>query len=121
MPQVDLPDISTYQPKSRPVAGDYSQREKKTAVGLTVGGKPILKKGAKTDKDRDMGIPESFASYKSKLPELKEEKRKSEKFEEGFVVKTLKSSTWFGVIALVAWEIYINSPLFPRTPPPPIS
>lgn len=121
MPQVDLPDISTYKPRSRPVAGDYSQREKKTAVGLTVGGAPIVKRGAKAGKDRDMGIPENFASYKSKLPELKEEKRKSERFEEGFVVKTLKSATWFCVIALVAWEIYINSPLFTRAPPPPIS
>lgn len=124
MSQVDLPDISTYEPKSKPVPESYEQREKKTAVGLTIEGKPAFKEKDKVGRNRDMDVPESFAGYKSKLPptynreQEAREKRAAQKFEEGVVVRAIKTGTWFSIVALVVWEIYINSPLFERGAPP---
>lgn len=82
-------------------------------MGLTIGKK-------KTDKavaQKTSTVP-NLDGFKSKLPPIvdreEEERARSaaERFEEGPVIKALKTATWFAICALVAWEIYINSPLF---------
>lgn len=111
--QVALPDITKFKPTKR-AETTLEQREKKTAVGLTIG------KGADEDK-----IPASLTGFESKLPPIvdREEERlaksAAERFDEGPVVKGLKTATWFSICTLVLWEIYINSPLF-HTPESPI-
>jgi hypothetical protein len=62
------------------------------------------------------------ANYKSKFPSLEElnqtPKRElswAEQFQEGGLINALKAFTWFALLALVAWEVYLHSPLF--TPP----
>lgn len=113
---MELPDISTYVPKNRPEAETLEQRRKKSAVGLTIGVVPPEKEKLPNPKD-----------FKSKLPPLVDReqeayaKRAAERFEEGPIVKALKTATWFAICALVAWEIYINSPWFPGAPKSPLS
>lgn len=72
-------------------------------------------------------VPGSLSGFKSKLPPIvdREEERlalsAAERFDEGPIVKGLKTATWFSICALVSWEVYINSPLFQPPPPPPIT
>lgn len=112
--QVDLPDFADFVPKQRKEAENFEQRTKKTATGLTIGEAPPERRAS------------PLQNIDSKLPPLVDrekeaaERRKAETFEEGPVVKALKTATWFSVVALVAWEIYINSPFFPAPTPPPI-
>ena len=35
----------------------------------------------------------------------------------GVLQKLLEAGTWLGIFLLVAWEFYINSPLFDRAAP----
>lgn len=113
--KVKLPDISEFVPKKRLEAETLEQRQKKTAVGLTVG------KGSP-----EKELPSSKLTLDSKLSPLVDreeeayQKRVAERFEEGPVVKALKTATWFAICALVVWEVYINSPFFSTPPPPPI-
>lgn len=106
-----LPDIADYKPKKR-AESTLKQREKTTAVGLVVGG--------------DDAVPASrLDGFQSKLTPIvdREEERRlksaAERFEEGPIVKGLKTITWFSICTLVLWEIYINSPWFhaPESPP----
>mmetsp|Transcript_10601 Transcript_10601/g.15890 ORF Transcript_10601/g.15890 Transcript_10601/m.15890 type:complete len:181 (-) Transcript_10601:39-581(-) len=48
-------------------------------------------------------------------PKRAREKSAAEKFSEGNPIKVLKIVTWFAVLALVGWEIFLHSPFF--TPP----
>ncbi|CAN0338448.1 unnamed protein product [Ectocarpus sp. 13 AM-2016] len=115
---VPLPDISEFKP-SRRAESTLEQREKKSAVGLVV--------GAGDGNDDDDAVPASrLAGFESKLTPIvdrEEEWRKknaAERFEEGPIVRGLKTATWFSICTLVLWEIYINSPWFhaPESPPP---
>ncbi|CAM9709819.1 unnamed protein product [Ectocarpus fasciculatus] len=115
---VPLPDISEFKPSKR-AESTLEQREKKTAVGLVV--------GAGDSNDDDDAVPASrLAGFESKLTPIvdrEEEWRKknaAERFEEGPIVRGLKTATWFSICTLVLWEIYINSPWFhaPESPPP---
>lgn len=106
-----LPDIGEFKPTKRAEI-TLEQREKKNAVGMTIGAKKI-------DSDADSGAtPPSLVGFQSKLPPIvdREEERlarsAAERFQEGPVVKALKTITWFSICTLVLWEIYINSPWF---------
>ena len=96
-----------------------AQKEKETTG-------PIIGSGNGDDSDGDV-VPGSISSFKSKLPPIvdREEERRvlsaAERFDEGPVVKGLKTATWFSICALVAWEVYINSPLFNTPASPPIT
>ncbi|CAM9420032.1 unnamed protein product, partial [Hapterophycus canaliculatus] len=111
---VALPDITEFKPTRR-AEKTLEQREKKTAVGLLVGAAD------------DDAVPASrLAGFESKLTPIvdrEEERRKksaAERFEEGPVIKALKTATWFSICTLVLWEIYINSPWFHTPESPPI-
>lgn len=112
MLQVALPDITKFKPTKR-AETTLQQREKKTAVGLTIG------KGADEDK-----TPASLKGFESKLPPIVDReaerlaKSAAERFDEGPIVKGLKTATWFSICTLVLWEIYINSPWFHAPEPP---
>lgn len=112
--QVALPDITTFKPSKR-AESTLEQREKKTAVGLMIG---------KQNDEQDEDAVPNLSGFESKLPPLvdREEERlarsAAERFEEGPIVKGLKTATWFSICSLVLWEIYINSPWF-HTPEPP--
>lgn len=114
--QVALPDIADFKPTKR-AEKTLEQREKNTAVGLVVGG------GGSDDDD---AVPASrldgFESKLTPIVDRAEERRlktAAERFEEGPIVKGLKTITWFSICTLVLWEIYINSPWFhaPESPP----
>lgn len=112
--QMDLPDLADYVPKQREEAETFEQRTKKTAVGLTIG---------EVSPEKRTSPLQNIDSKLSPLVDREKEaalKRKAETFEEGPVVKALKTATWCCVVALVAWEVYINSPFFPAPTPPPI-
>ncbi|CAM9910291.1 unnamed protein product [Ectocarpus sp. 8 AP-2014] len=118
---VPLPDISEFKP-SRRAESTLEQREKKSAVGLVVG-----PGDGNDDDDDDDAVPASrLAGFESKLTPIvdrEEEWRKknaAERFEEGPIVRGLKTATWFSICTLVLWEVYINSPWFhaPESPPP---
>lgn len=117
-----LPDIATFKPTKR-AETTLEQREKKTAVGLTIGGKG---KGVSDDDTGDSAPLKNLSGFESKLPKIvdREEERlaksAAERFDEGPIVKGLKTATWFSICTLVAWEIYINSPWFHTPEPPPI-
>eukprot|EP00903_Cladosiphon_okamuranus_P019109 g17582.t1 len=116
---VPLPDISEFK-STRRAETTLEQREKKTARGLVV--------GAAAAAEDDAAVPASrLSGFESKLTPIvdrEEERRKksaAERFEEGPIVKGLKTVTWFSICTLVLWEIYINSPWFtPPASPPPI-
>lgn len=111
--KIALPDITEFKPTRR-AETTLEQREKKTARGLVVGA-------------ADDAIPASrLAGFESKLTPIvdrEEEQRKksaAERFEEGPIVKGLKTATWFSICTLVLWEVYINSPWFTPPDSPPI-
>lgn len=111
--QVPLPDISEFKPSKR-AESTLEQREKKTAVGLVVGADDDAVPASRLD---------GFQSKLTPIVDREEERRKksaAERFEEGPIVKGLKTATWFSICTLVLWEVYINSPFFtpPETPPP---
>lgn len=113
-----LPDLTGFKPSKRAEAS-LEQREKKTAVGLTVG------IGNKNDA-KDEKLPD-LTGFESKLTPIVDReaerlaKTAAERFEEGPIVKALKTATWFSICTLVLWEVYINSPWFQAPTPPPIS
>eukprot|EP00752_Nemacystus_decipiens_P001360 g1349.t1 len=111
---VPLPDISEFKPTRR-AETTLEQREKKTARGLVVGAAADAVPASRLD---------GFESKLTPIVDREEERRKksaAERFEEGPIVKALKTATWFSICTLVLWEIYINSPFFtPPASPPPI-
>eukprot|EP00638_Chattonella_subsalsa_P008622 CAMPEP_0117756722 /NCGR_PEP_ID=MMETSP0947-20121206/14264_1 /TAXON_ID=44440 /ORGANISM="Chattonella subsalsa, Strain CCMP2191" /LENGTH=154 /DNA_ID=CAMNT_0005576397 /DNA_START=198 /DNA_END=661 /DNA_ORIENTATION=- len=56
------------------------------------------------------------SEYKSVLPPIGQTKKAAQKpnYEEPTALRYLKIGTWFGIIALVALEIYVQSPFFQR-------
>ncbi|KAG5182085.1 hypothetical protein JKP88DRAFT_221454 [Tribonema minus] len=72
---------------------------------------PLPSKDGKTE------LPDlkKFESQLTPISGMKPEVREltaAERFQEGNVVKAIKAATWFALLSLVAWEIYLHSPFF---------
>lgn len=71
-----------------------------------------------TDDWSGMQPPPNMKPPKSKLSPLtgtgpdQAQLSAAERFNEGDLVRWSKTATWFAIVALVVWEIYIHTPLF---------
>eukprot|EP00953_Heterococcus_sp_UTEX-ZZ885_P009240 5466-Heterococcus_DN1.PRE.3 len=81
--------------------------------------KGMEKKGAAAAASKDKPTLPDLKNYQSQLtpitglgPEKRRELSAAERFQEGGLIQSLKTATWFALVALVAWEVYLHSPLF---------
>jgi hypothetical protein len=81
--------------------------------------KGMEKKGAAAAASKEKPTLPDLKNYQSQLtpitgsgPEKRRELSAAERFQEGGLIQSLKTATWFALVALVAWEVYLHSPLF---------
>jgi len=90
------------------------------ASGGSKAAKRMARRTAAIERERENGVEEESAisafisNVRSKVPFLK---KKEENEPKKTAVKLLEEGTWFCIYTLIAWEVYINSPLFSRQGP----
>ena len=92
-----------------PDLAELAQKSKSVPVGKKKA-RAEARRMAAMEQEETPDLVEGFSGLLSQVPGLNSEREMP-------TMKILENLTWLGIFLLVAWEIYINSPLFDRAAP----